>query len=827
MAWRSRNVLAFNSNNHNTPSAAATSRRAGIAGDHAGEMFESLEQRTLLFAWTPQEVYLAELVNRARANPTAEGTRLGIDLTAGLSGPELARLVPQQPLALNQALTLASRAHSADMAARNFFDHVNPSGKNPTQRAQAAGYTGSVGENIGAGYGSVDEVHKAWLQSVGHRKNVLSLWSNFDTTFHYDEFGPSALMGIGGTYNNYFSEEFGSRSSNKSYLLGVIYADGNNNQFYNIGEGRTGVRVDVAFAGAPSVVVGTYTTDSAGNYQIDLSPGSYLITFTDTSTARTYSTSATITNQNVKVDARVSQFTLPVVSDDHADAGEWAQASVIAITSNGTAGTGIGKVNGAGDTDLFRFVAAGTGEATISLAATSQNWVQRIRVFNANGDELGEGVGQGFGTYAVVNFDVVAGATYFIVADAENGLSTGDYLAVYQGPETDTGGGGGGGGGGNSGVIAAIHRPTPGTSPQLGIDASGNVFTTYLSENNRPVFGIRAPDGSWDLTDLSTYFPNASYTGNVTTWTDKISGDLFVAVRANKGIIIFRRLDDGPGDPTWNPLNIVGRTTGSINIGSQLTVVADVKGYITITGLSKFGDLLTWTQLPQSTAAGNPRFVYRNVTGRDLPQAGMVIPDLSGQITAWTTPRNTLNIAAVGPSGEIRLFWKVPGQAWTGTNLSQEVGMTAQIAGNLTAFQTPGRGITIIGATSTGDSFAISWRTGFNWRYRGLSNLGAGPVDNTTFSSWVSLMGPVYVTAINEQGETVLFRYRNNPDSWNAASVTLDNAPALTGSSSSVLDRVTGVTYILSRNVGGELTLLKQEYSGEWSSMNLSSLLAA
>src|SRR5262249_16086923 len=152
---------------------AARTRSASHA---APCLVEALEPRRLMsFSWTPQEVYLSELVNRARADPIAEGNRLGLDLTAGLTTAEAARLVPPEPLALNPFLTTSARAHSLDMAQRDFFDHVNPDGVNPTQRVQAAGYPGTAGENIAAGYNSVDEVHRAWLASVDHRKNVLSL----------------------------------------------------------------------------------------------------------------------------------------------------------------------------------------------------------------------------------------------------------------------------------------------------------------------------------------------------------------------------------------------------------------------------------------------------------------------------------------------------------------------------------------------------------------------------------------------------------------------------------------------------------------------------
>ena len=51
------------------------------------------------FEISPAEQLMVELVNRARANPTAESLRYGIDLNAGLSGTEQLNPTPKQPLA--------------------------------------------------------------------------------------------------------------------------------------------------------------------------------------------------------------------------------------------------------------------------------------------------------------------------------------------------------------------------------------------------------------------------------------------------------------------------------------------------------------------------------------------------------------------------------------------------------------------------------------------------------------------------------------------------------------------------------------------------------
>ena len=72
--------------------------------------------------------------------------------------------------------TLASvaRAHSQDMIDRSFFDHVNPDGDSPSDRVSAAGIQWSrCAENIAAGQTSPEQVVDSWMNSPGHRANIL------------------------------------------------------------------------------------------------------------------------------------------------------------------------------------------------------------------------------------------------------------------------------------------------------------------------------------------------------------------------------------------------------------------------------------------------------------------------------------------------------------------------------------------------------------------------------------------------------------------------------------------------------------------------------
>ncbi len=79
------------------------------------------------------------------------------------------------PLRLDTALVEAAGTHASDMVRRHYLDHTNPDGQGPADRMAAAGYRGSGwGENIAAGYDSAQKVVAAWMNSEGHRQNILN-----------------------------------------------------------------------------------------------------------------------------------------------------------------------------------------------------------------------------------------------------------------------------------------------------------------------------------------------------------------------------------------------------------------------------------------------------------------------------------------------------------------------------------------------------------------------------------------------------------------------------------------------------------------------------
>ncbi|HZB51602.1 MAG TPA: CAP domain-containing protein, partial [Mycobacteriales bacterium] len=80
-------------------------------------------------------------------------------------------------LRIDSRLTTAAQAHSTDMVDRDYFSHTSPDGEGPGDRAAAAGYDRWSGENIAAGYPTAAAVVQGWMNSAGHKANILNCQS--------------------------------------------------------------------------------------------------------------------------------------------------------------------------------------------------------------------------------------------------------------------------------------------------------------------------------------------------------------------------------------------------------------------------------------------------------------------------------------------------------------------------------------------------------------------------------------------------------------------------------------------------------------------------
>ncbi|MDT0463986.1 CAP domain-containing protein [Streptomyces gibsoniae] len=102
------------------------------------------------------------------------------------------------PVTASNELTKLAQAFSDDMATRNFFDHTDPDGKDPWDRAAVLGITDLGGENIARGQTTAQDVMDAWMNSPGHRANILNC--DFKTL------GVGVHLGTGGPW---WTQDFG------------------------------------------------------------------------------------------------------------------------------------------------------------------------------------------------------------------------------------------------------------------------------------------------------------------------------------------------------------------------------------------------------------------------------------------------------------------------------------------------------------------------------------------------------------------------------------------------------------------------------------------
>jgi uncharacterized protein YkwD len=78
-------------------------------------------------------------------------------------------------LRVSVPLTRIAQTRADDMARRDYFDHSSPEGRTPWDYLAEAGYRYSdAGENLAAGQRTDEEVVRAWMESQGHRANLLN-----------------------------------------------------------------------------------------------------------------------------------------------------------------------------------------------------------------------------------------------------------------------------------------------------------------------------------------------------------------------------------------------------------------------------------------------------------------------------------------------------------------------------------------------------------------------------------------------------------------------------------------------------------------------------
>lgn len=288
---------------------------------------------------TSLEQYYLELVNRARANPTAEVTRLAgktwgdngspaaPDLNEGLAANTIAAAA-KPPLAFDTRLIDSASNYTNFLLANEKFSHT--ASGTPTSRMIAAGFpfsgSFSTGENLAntASTGPhpvnverVEEHHDGLfidgnVPGRGHRITLMN--ANFREVgiAIQADFDGQSFWGPG--YNEVISTQNFATSGNRVFVTGVLYTDLNTNGFYDPGESAGIIDLRVVNTGGSTLASGR--SFGSGGYSINMSgvaPGSYRLVGRDSFGFEKSENFVWGGTQNVKVDFVNPGFLAPPV----------------------------------------------------------------------------------------------------------------------------------------------------------------------------------------------------------------------------------------------------------------------------------------------------------------------------------------------------------------------------------------------------------------------------------------------------------------------------------------------------------------------------------
>jgi uncharacterized protein YkwD len=120
-------------------------------------------------------------------------------------------------LVLSPQLSAAASTHSRDMALHDLFSHNGSDGSTMISRAIGAGYDYSLlAENLAAGQSTPEEVVAGWMNSPGHRANILNCALREIGVGYYEQLDDQSNVRldtgeISGPYRHYWTQDLGAR----------------------------------------------------------------------------------------------------------------------------------------------------------------------------------------------------------------------------------------------------------------------------------------------------------------------------------------------------------------------------------------------------------------------------------------------------------------------------------------------------------------------------------------------------------------------------------------------------------------------------------------
>ncbi|MFI9205953.1 CAP domain-containing protein [Streptomyces sp. NPDC053048] len=166
------------------PSAVPTGRRTG------SDEWPHQDGHHSPTADGPHAAERDEVVRAAAHGTLADPQSAAAHLVLSLVNAERAK-AGCRPLRASSKLNRLAQSMSDDMARRGFFDHTDPDGRSPWDRAARRGIKNLGGENIARGHPDAHTVMEAWMRSSGHRANILNCdYRSIGVGVHHGGNGP-------------------------------------------------------------------------------------------------------------------------------------------------------------------------------------------------------------------------------------------------------------------------------------------------------------------------------------------------------------------------------------------------------------------------------------------------------------------------------------------------------------------------------------------------------------------------------------------------------------------------------------------------------------
>lgn len=256
--------------------------------------------------------------------------------------------------------------------------------------------------------------------------------------------------------------------------------------------------------------------------------------------------------------------------------------------------------------------------------------------------------------------------------------------------------------------------------------------------------------------------------------------------------------------------------TADTRITGHSTVFVSADGRIHLAGTMNNGDLAIFFQ---PDAQASPQlFVFDNLTTTHIESQGGTFAPVAGNLTALVANWGASHLFYLDNQGGLHSVWIAPGMTyWASTDLTAAVaegGIAAHpelaLSGEITAYGTPWNGLNVVGEGTDGRPTAIWWVPQFegSWRHDpiyGFDGQPDVPFNPESSTSYTTPWGGLNVATIQDSGDVAVFWWVPGFDQWRGEVLT-------------IADRPEGLTFngdISASVVGEELNLFARGSDGD------------